>query len=336
VAAYVQSSVAPQIAGTVTKLVRIAGDWVNEKDPIIELDKTQLLLSLKLAQANLDTAKLNAGINPDGTTSPNSKSKLQLQAAQKTWDADLALSKIGGISGSDLDTAQANLEAAKIAVQQDPINVATATLQVQQAQLNLDWSTLRAPFSGQIVAVNVQPGEYVTTSTPAVVMVSRQKIVNFNVPPSDVVGLTHGAKISFNVAGKSYPLTLIGVPSAPVNGLVPLQGSLPGGFTEAYGTVGSVVYSQVIATGTLVPIPAIQTLENSTYVFTIKDNKAARANITILADSGIYAAVTGVTDGDSVVVNPPPGLLVGAPVRVLQPVGAGNTPAPPAANGGGH
>lgn len=324
VVADVQSSVASQIAGTVTTLVRKAGDWVKAGDSVIRLDDTQLQLALKIAQANLNTAKLNAGVTTDGKFGDNSKSKLQLQAAQKTYESDLALSKLGGIADSDLETAQANLEAAKIAVAQDPITVTTAELQVQQAQLNLSWATVRAPFAGQIVSINVQPGEYVATNTTAFVIVSQTKDVDFSVPPADVNGLTHGAKITFTQDGKTNPLALIGVPSAPVNGLVPLQGALPAGYPGAYGTVGSVAYGQVLATGVIIPVPAIQTLENSTYVFIVKDNKAVRKDVVILADSGTDAAVTGLEDGDITVINPPPGLLSGATVRVLQ---AGANPA---------
>lgn len=330
VVADVQSLVAAQTAGTVTTLVRKAGDWVKTGDPVVKLDDSQLQLALKIAQANLNTAKLNAGVMPDGSFGENSKSRLQLQAAQKTYDSDLALSKIGGIADSDLETAQANLETAKIAVQQDPIAVNTATIQVQQAQLNLNWATVRAPFAGQIVSVNVQPGEFVATNTTVFVLVSLAKDVDFGVPPAAVAGLTHGAKITFNQDGKTNPISLIGVPSAPVNGLVPLQAALPTGFPGAYGTVGSVAYTQVMATGVLVPIPAIETLENTTYVFVIRDGKAARADISILADSGTYAAVTGLKDGDIVVVNPPPGLLAGTPVKILNSPIVATKPASPA------
>ncbi len=336
VVADTQSSVAAQTTGTVLTLIRKAGDWVNAGSPVVKLDDSQLQLSLKIAQNALQTAKVTAG------SGENSRSRLQLESAQKNYDSALALSKIGGISGSDLDTAKANLEAAKNAVQSDFTVVDTATLQVQQAQLNLNYATIKAPFDGQLVSINVQPGEYVTSSTTAFVIVSRAKDVSFNVPPSDVVGLTHGAKITFSQDGKAYPISLVGVPSAPVNGLVPLQAALPAGFPGAYGTVGSVSYSQVMATGVLIPIPAIQTLENTTYVYTIKNNKSVRADITILNDSGSYAAVSGVNDNDSVIVNPPPGLLPGASIKVLQmsngtnkaPSGAPATAQTPA--GGGH
>jgi multidrug efflux system membrane fusion protein len=327
VAAFTQSSVAAQASGTVTTLIRKAGDWVQTGDPVIKLDDTQLKLSLKIAQTALDTARLTTGINADGTVNPTSKTKLQLESAQKTYDSDVALSKIGGISASDLATAQANLEAAKIAVQQDPITVSTAELQVQQAELNLNYATIKAPYSGQISVINLQPGEYVSPSTSAFVLVSRSKIVNFSVTPGDAAGLAHGAKISFMLDGKSYPISLVGVPSAPVNGLVPLQAMLPANFPGGFGTVGSVSYAMTLAQGILVPLPAIQSLENSTYVFRVKDNKTVQAKVVILADSGVFAAVTGIADGDTVVLNPPPGLLPGATVKAVQ-VAADGQPAP--------
>jgi hypothetical protein len=154
-------------------------------------------------------------------------------------------------------------------------------------------------------------------------------MVNFSVTPADAVGLTHGAKISFELDGKSYPVSLVGVPSAPINGLVPLQAMLPGNFPGGFGTVGSVSYAMTLAQGTLVPLPAIQSLENSTYVYRVgKDSKTTQAKIVILADSGVFAAVTGINDGDLVVLNPPPGLLPGATVKAVQVAADGQTPSP--------
>jgi hypothetical protein len=89
----------------------------------------------------------------------------------------------------------------------------------------------------------------------------------------------------------------------------------------------------------LVPLPAIQSLENTTYAFVVKNNKATRSDINILADSGSYSAVSGLQDGDTVILNPPPGLLVGATVQTLQTTSAAPGAAPagkkPAAPAGG-
>ncbi len=227
VVADTQSSVASQTTGTVLTLVRKAGDWVNAGAPVVRLDDSQLRLSLKIAQNNLETAKVNAGIGeklPVETSAGIRPEELRLGSGAQQNRRNFRLRP---------RHCQANLESAKIAVQSDSTGVDTATLQVQQALLNLNYATIKAPFDGQIVSVNVQPGEYVTSSTTAFVMVSKAKDVDFNVPPSDVVGLTHGAKITFTQDGKTNPISLIGVPSAPVNGPGSPSGGAAGHFSGA-------------------------------------------------------------------------------------------------------
>ena len=62
------------------------------------------------------------------------------------------------------------------------------------------------------------------------------------------------------------------------------------------------------------------------FPYVVAQGKALIRQITILAESGNSAAVTGVDAGNTVVVNPPPGLLEGSAVKTL-PVsesGAGN------------
>ncbi|HTH13183.1 MAG TPA: HlyD family efflux transporter periplasmic adaptor subunit [Spirochaetia bacterium] len=312
-----QSSVAAGVSGTVKTLLRQAGDWVETGDSVIQLDDSQLQLSLKIAQANLQNARINAGLDENGKASSDSKVILQLNSAQKTYNSAVALSKIGGIAGSDLDTAQANLEAAKMAVQQSSIAVDTASLQLQQAQLNLTYATIRSPYAGQISVVNIHPGEYVSPSTAVYGLVSRRKQISFSVAPTDAAGLQIGKDLKFSYGGKVYPAKVTQAPSAPVNGLVTLTAALPAGLNATLGTVGSVAYSVVLAEGTLVSLPALQSAENKTFVFVVNNNRVSRVEVTILAESGAFAAVSNLADNVVVVDNPPPGLLVGAQVQTV-------------------
>lgn len=208
VVAATQSSVAAGASGTVKTLLRQVGDWVEAGTPVIQLDDAQLRLSLRLAQATLENAKINAGVAD--SSGGASKLSLQLQSAQsalasaqKNYASAQALAKVGGISGSDLDNAltqlqnaQANLESAKMSVQQNNLQVETATIQLQQAQLNLANATIKAPYTGQISAINLHPGEYVGTSTAAFSLVSRDKVISFGVSPADAPGLGLGDRKS--------------------------------------------------------------------------------------------------------------------------------------------
>jgi multidrug resistance efflux pump len=334
-----QSSVAAGSSGTVKSLLKKAGDWVEAGTPVIQLDDAQLKLALRLAQATLENAKINAGVSSGGgATGATSKLGLQIQSAQsslssaeKNWASAQALNKIQGISGSDYDnaqvqlqTAQANLESAKMALQQNGLQVETASIQVEQAQLNVANATIKAPYAGQISVMNVHPGEYVGQSTAVFGLVSREKVISFSVSPSEAPGLNIGTPVKFTYNGNQASTRVTQIPAAPVGGLVNLTAALPASFNASLGTVGTISYSVVLAHGTLVPLAALQSAENKTYVYTSENNKAARFEVEILAESGSEVAITGLKGTPLVVLNPPPGLLVGA---ALQGVPSADAPA---------
>ena len=338
-----QSKVAAQVGGVVAQVHYKAGAWVNAGTTVVQLDTAQLKLAGKSAQAAYENAKINLSTGEDTTSQANPKLALQVQsseaalsAARKNYDAAAALFKLGGATASQVDSAQsslqqaqANLEAAKTALDQnkkaDIQNLAQLRLavnqaenQLQQAQLNLQYASIKAPFDGQISAVNVNPGEYVGTNTAAFTLVSAEKEVAFSVAPSDASLLTNGKPIDFGGEGKAYKITVKQLPTAPSGGVVPMTAAVPASFPPSFGAVGTVSYQLTLAQGILVPLSALQTSENKNFVFVLEAGKALSRNITIIAESGITAAVSGIKAGSPVIVNPPPGLLSGSAV---QPVG---------------
>lgn len=335
----VQSQVAAQVAGVVSKVNKLSGDWVKTGDVVVQLDDSQLKLSLANAQAALDNAKINLAIGQDNVDQANPKLSLQVQSAQsaldsaqKFYDAQKALYDLGGLSASALDTAasqltaaQANLEGAKSALDQNnksgdqtiaqlKLAVTQSQNQLDQAKLNLQYASIRAPFAGQIAGINVQPGMYAGLNTPTFTLVSADREINFNVPPSDASTLPIGTQVFFSYGGKDYPIAVRQAPSAPINGVVPMVGST-GGLDLPYGTVGNVVYKIRLAQGILVPMAALATLEDHNFVFAIVNGKAVVKNITIVAEGGTTAVVDGISPGDTIVVSPPPGLIEGSQVQ---------------------
>jgi multidrug resistance efflux pump len=346
------SSVASQVAGVVSSVPRLVGDWVKAGATIVQLDDSQLKLAVQNAQSNLAIARINFEIAQDNANQDNPKLQLQVQSAQsalasaqKNYDSQKALLDIGGIPAAQLDTAnsqlqqaQANLEAARTALDQnkksDTQTLAQLKLSIDQAQnalqiaqLNLQYAAIKAPFAGQISAVNVTPGMYVGLSTPVFILVSAEREINFNVPPSDASTLPVGATVQFNSLGKDYPARISQAPSAPINGVVPMVALLARSAALQYGTVGTVSYSLSLATGALIPIAALQVNEDKNYVFAIVNGKATTRPITILSETGTTAAVSGIEEGVQVVLNPPPGLLPGSAVQTVSLNGAAIAPA---------
>ncbi len=337
-----QSQVAGQVGGVVLSVLAKAGDWVDKDEAVIQLDDSQMKLSVKTAQAALETARINLSTGQDTTQQANPRLELQLRSAesarsvaQSNYDARKALFDLGGATSTDVDKAkgdlemaQANLEAAKTALDQnqksDVQNIAQLKLAVeqadfalQQAQLNLQHASIRAPYAGRLVAVNVMPGEFVGQNAPAFIIASQEREVDFAVPPADAASLPLGAPVRFALGGKSYALRVSQSPDVPLGGVVALVAAVPGSLLLSFGAIGTVSYSLTLARGILLPTGALQTNENQNFVFVVEGGKALVRSITLLAESGSAAAVTGVNAGSMVVVNPPPGLLDGSAVKVL-------------------
>jgi multidrug efflux pump subunit AcrA (membrane-fusion protein) len=337
-----QSQVVGQVSGVVARVVHKAGDWVGKDEPVILLDDSQLALSVRIARASLETARINLSTGEDTTKQASPRLDLQvrsadaaLSAAQTNYDSRKALFDLGGATSSDvnkaksdLDMAQANLEAAETALDQnhksDTQNLAQLRLAVdeadfalQQAQLNLEHATIRAPYGGRLVAVNAMPGELVSQSVPAFILASREREIDFDVPPADAPSLPIGAPVSFSLNGISYALKVSRSPEVPLNGVVTIVAAVPVSLPLSFGAIGTVSYSLTLSRGALIPTGALQTNEDKNFVYVVEAGKALVRPITILAESGNSAAVSGVNAGSLVVVNPPPGLLDGSIVKTL-------------------
>ena len=344
-----QSQVAGQVGGVVARVLRRAGDRVEKGDPIVMLDDSQLRLSMKTAQASLEASRINVSTTQDTTAQANPKLDLQvnsaesaLSVAQRNYDSKKALFDLGGATGAevdrakgDLSMAQANLEAARTSLDQnskaDVQNIAQLKLAVeqagfavQQAQLNLEHASIKAPFAGRLVAINVEPGEFVSQNAPAFIIASQEREVDFNVPPSDAPSLRVGGPVNFTLGGKSYALRISQSSDVPLNGVVAMAAAVPASTALTYGAVGTVSYSLTLARGSLIPTGSLQTSEDRNFVYVVQAGKANVREITILIESGSIAVVTGVAAGDSVVVSPPPGLLDGSIVKALPASTEGN------------
>ena len=337
-----QSQVVGQMSGVVSRVVRKAGDWVDRGDTVIQLDDSELRLSVKTAQASLEAARINLSTGQDTTKQANPRLDLQvrsaqsaLSAAQTSYDSKKALFALGGATStdvdrakSDLELAQANLEAARTALDQnqkaDVQNIAQLKLAVdqadfalQQAQLNLQHAAIKAPYAGRLVAVNVMPGELVSQNAAAFILASREQEVDFDVPPADAASLPLGVPVKFTVNGSDHRLAVSQAPDVPLNGVVPMVAAVPAALPLSFGVIGTLSYSLALAHGTIIPTGSLQTNEDQNFVYVVEGGKAVVRRITILAESGSSAAVTGVDAGSVVVLNPPPGLLDGSIVKTL-------------------
>lgn len=150
------------LPGIVTKLAIKVGDQVTVGAPLFYLDDREARADLLLRQADLVKAKAAVG-----------EAEASLRDAQTLLNLANAITDKRAISTEDLDKrqnamliAKAKLDSARAGVQQ---------AEAAQAAVNttLDRLVVRAPITGEILQVNIRPGEFAQTgalSTPLLIM----------------------------------------------------------------------------------------------------------------------------------------------------------------------
>lgn len=120
---YKETEVRARVGGILLKKNYVEGSEVREGDVLFEIDPEQYRAQLNNAKANL------------------AKAKAQLHRAENDWERIAKLYKQQVVSEKSRDEAMAELEAQKAAVQM-------AESEVETAQLNFDYTKVKAPISG--------------------------------------------------------------------------------------------------------------------------------------------------------------------------------------------
>ncbi|MGJ8525418.1 p-hydroxybenzoic acid efflux pump subunit AaeA [Halomonadaceae bacterium LMG 33818] len=129
-------TIAPDVSGWITQLNVADNTWVNTGDVIFRIDSARY-------KAALDQAKAQA-----------MEAKITWQRSQSDYQRRLQLSS-QSISREALETYQLNAAAAYATYQADQAAVETA-------QINLDRTVYRAPYSGYVVNLALRQGDYVS------------------------------------------------------------------------------------------------------------------------------------------------------------------------------
>src|SRR5262249_19453213 len=174
--------------------------------------------ALDNAKSQLDTAQTNwdrlvAGSDLDTRTefTALATARSAYQTALTNYNTKTAPPKPGDVAAAqaNVDSANASVNAALARLAQVlggalPTDigqareaVANAELALKQAQNALDNGVLKAPFTGAVVAVGINPGDQVGTNTAAVTMLDPDLIrVDANVDESNIVRLRQGMPVT--------------------------------------------------------------------------------------------------------------------------------------------
>jgi HlyD family secretion protein len=205
--AVITVQVGSQVSGTIAKLNVDFNSRVHKGDIVALIDPALFKGALLQAVADLENAKANV----IGAKASLEKAKASLVQTKADYDRAVALNKDGVLSRQQLDLAKANYHSANASVDGAAANVTQAEAQVSQkdaavtvAQTNLDYTVIRSPIDGTVVARNVDVGQTVAASlqAPTIFTIAqdlKKMWVYAKTDESDVGNIKLGKPVSFKV-----------------------------------------------------------------------------------------------------------------------------------------
>ncbi len=205
--AVITVQVGSQVSGTISKLFVDFNSRVHKGDLVALIDPALFKGAVQQATADLENARANliaARANLE-------KARAALVQTKGDYDRAAGLTKAGIMSQQQLDMAKANYDSANAAVGGAQANVTQAEAQVSQkeaalevAQTNLNYTVIRSPIDGTVVARNVDVGQTVAASlqAPTIFTIAqdlKKMQVYAKTDESDVGNIKVGKEVTFKV-----------------------------------------------------------------------------------------------------------------------------------------
>lgn len=287
-----QVNIQSQVMGTVERLHVAEGEWVNRGDLLLELDRRSFEANLQLAQARF--------------------TQVQLQHARME-----SLYARGLVAAESFEASLAALQMAKA--------------QLDQAQDQLEKTSIRAPISGTVVQLNIRVGEAVMIGTMnyagTVLMVladMSQMQALVRVDETDIVNCALGQAAEIEVDALPdvrFPARVTRLGYMPAQNLLATatqQGTdfeveltLDSSSTRLRPgmSVHATIVTAELDSVLVVPIQAVGRREikgrETETVFLVKDGKATMQPISTGRSSATHFEVTtGLSPGDEVIIGP--------------------------------
>jgi RND family efflux transporter MFP subunit len=327
-----EATVSAQITGTVTQVLFDEGDRVRAGQVIARLDDTAQRAAVAQAQAQLQSAQ--AVLRQD-----------EAQLAQSVRDVarDDDLVKRHLVSQQETEQARTLVDTGTAQVQSQRKQIELAQANVRAAQVQLDYCTVRAPFTGVVIAKAAQVGEIVSpfsagggfTRTGIGTLVDMDSLeieVDVNeayinrVEPGQPVESVLNAYPEWRIPShviaiiptadrsKATVKVRIGFDVKDAR-IVPDMG-VRVSFEERTRPGEA---AQERPRGVLVPAGALRKDGSEDVVFVLKDAHARRRAVTLGAGSGDARVVlAGLSPGESVIVDAPAGLKNDAAVTEIK------------------
>ena len=205
--AVITVQVGSQVSGTIAKLNVDFNSRVHKGDVVALIDPALFQGALLQTAADFENSKANLAVAKANLE----KAKATAVQAKAEYDRTVALNKEGVMSQQQLDLARANYDAAIATVNGAAASVTQAEAQVSQktaavtvSQTNLNYTVIRSPIDGTVVARNVDVGQTVAASlqAPTIFTIAQdltKMLVYAKTDESDVGNIKLAKPVTFKV-----------------------------------------------------------------------------------------------------------------------------------------
>jgi HlyD family secretion protein len=313
IAAVEEVQVAPLVEGQpLDQLLVDVGDMVTEGQVLAVLSKTTLELQKTEAVASLAAARSSIA----QAEAQLVEARTARDEAQRVADRTAKLREQGTAPQAQADTARANAVAADARVmvatqglESTRAQLALAEARLENVELNLSRTEVKAPVSGRIVARNAKIGAIATAAGQPMFVITRDAALELraDVAETDLLRLAPGQKARLRAVGMTGVLEgtvrLVEPAIDPVTRLGRARITVDSD-NESLRT-GMFVEAEILAAeteGLAVPVTAIGSSSDGTTVMRVADGVVERVAVkTGIRDGGLVEITEGLNQGDTVV-----------------------------------
>ncbi len=277
--------ISSKISGQVVKLGFHVGSAVKAGDILMRLDTEALKAQLMQAEAGLQSAEAAV----QSVQNQASLAKINLNAAQKSYDRTKTLYEAGAVPLSQMDDVTDKLNIAKNqfknvsgpALNQAQAAVNTARANIKNLQVQIDNATIRSPLNGIVTNQSVDVGEVVSFGVSVISIVDTLILKMKSTVIQDELPLLSIGK-AMDITIDSYPdskfkgiISSIGPIAVNTGEIFPIEitiknkGSLMAGLSAHASLITEI-------RGVVVPTSSVIQNKGESCVFVIKDNIASR------------------------------------------------------------
>ena len=310
-----------RVDGYIAKVYVEKGDLVKANQLLIEVDHSDYRHAVNQAKANLAAARARVA-----------QQEASVRNASLTLNRMQSLIKDQFVSQQDLDNAQVAYDTAAAVLDSLRAQVQQMEVALAQAETHLAYSYIRAPFAGYVAERNLDLGSYVSGTTAGTSTLSRGILtlheiqtvrILIEVVEKDVPLIEVGQKSE--VRAEAYPDRVFeGTVTRVVQALnratrtMTIEVDLP---NKDHVLKGGMFARVEVLVGThrnaiQIPIDAVSRLEDSQYVYIVREGKAQRVPVEIgVRDENRVEITKGLVGLEQVIISGKDLVHEGAPVQ---------------------